>query len=168
MNSLNHYAYGSIGNWLYTKLAGLEMEEPGYKTFRVSPQFIKGITRVELEYESVYGKIALAWRCENGQIAVDLTVPANTTAFLKLPEKAETLTLGSGSYHYEYATETRLEQERYSLETALHTVLEHPAARETAPAANRPAGGTPRSPWESGRRRSDSAGGPGRAESRGT
>lgn len=129
MNSLNHYAYGSIGNWLYTKLAGLEMEEPGYKTFRVSPQFIKGITRVELEYESVYGKIALAWRCENGQIAVDLTVPANTTAFLKLPEKAETLTLGSGSYHYEYATETRLEQERYSLETALHTVLEHPAAR---------------------------------------
>lgn len=33
MNSLNHYAYGSIGNWLYTKLCGLEILEPGYKKF---------------------------------------------------------------------------------------------------------------------------------------
>ena len=25
MNSLNHYAYGSIGNWLYTRLCGLRL-----------------------------------------------------------------------------------------------------------------------------------------------
>ena len=29
MNSLNHYAYGSIGNWLYTRLCGLRLLEPG-------------------------------------------------------------------------------------------------------------------------------------------
>lgn len=129
MNSLNHYAYGSIGNWLYTRLCGLEPVEPGYKVFAVKPQFIKGITWTHLEYESVYGKICLAWRCENGKITVDLTVPANTTALLTLPEQTETLTLGSGSYHYEYATHTRLEQDRYTLETPLHAVLKHPAAR---------------------------------------
>ncbi len=129
MNSLNHYAYGSIGNWLYTRLCGLQIVEPGYKVFSVRPQFVKGITWTELEYESVYGKIALSWRCEGGRITVDLTVPANTTALLTLPEQAETLTLGSGQYHYEYATDTRLEQDRYTMETPLHTVLEHPAAR---------------------------------------
>ena len=129
MNSLNHYAYGSIGNWLYTRLCGLQAVEPGYKIFRVAPQFIKGITWAELEYESVYGKIALAWRCEGGKITVDLTVPANTTAILVLPEQTESLTLGSGCYHYEYPTETRLEQDRYTMETPLHIVLDHPAAR---------------------------------------
>ncbi|HIZ49218.1 MAG TPA: glycoside hydrolase family 78 protein [Candidatus Gemmiger excrementavium] len=129
MNSLNHYSYGSIGSWLYTRLCGLEIVEPGYKVFAVKPRFIKGITWAKLEYESVYGKIALAWRCEGGKITVDLTVPANTTALLTLPEKTDTLTLGSGSYHYEYDTDTRLEQDRYTMETPLHTVLEHPAAR---------------------------------------
>ena len=129
MNSLNHYAYGSVGNWLYTRLCGLRMLEPGYKRFAVIPGFIKGITHAELSYESVYGTIKTAWRCEGGKITVDLTVPANTTAELSLPEKGETLMLGSGVYHYEYPTETRLEQQRYSLETPLRVMLAHPAAR---------------------------------------
>ena len=129
MNSLNHYAYGSIGNWLYTKLCGLEILEPGYKKFALRPQFIKGITHAELTYESVYGKIAIAWRCESGKITVDVTVPANTTAELTLPEQTETLTLGSGSYRYEYATETSLEIDRYSLETPLRVIMEHPVAQ---------------------------------------
>ena len=129
MNSLNHYAYGSIGNLLYTKLCGLEILEPGYKKFALRPQFIKGITHAELEYESVYGKISIAWQCEGGKITVNATIPANTTAELTLPEQTETLTLGSGSYHYEYATETSLEIDRYSLETPLHIILGHPAAQ---------------------------------------
>ncbi|MCR5450818.1 MAG: glycoside hydrolase family 78 protein [Solobacterium sp.] len=129
MNSLNHYAYGSIGYWLYTRLCGLRMLEPGYKKFAVCPAFIKGITHAALEYESVYGKIKAAWKCEKGIITLDITVPVNTTAIVSLPEKNETIELGSGSYHYEYETETRLEQERYTLETPLRVMLEHPAAR---------------------------------------
>ena len=129
MNSLNHYAYGSIGNWLYTKLCGLESVEPGYKKFALHPQFIKGITHAELEYESAYGKIAIAWRCEDRKITVDVTVPANTTAALTLPESDEMLTLGSGSYHYEYPTETDLMKDCYTMETPLHVIMEHPVAR---------------------------------------
>ncbi len=129
MNSLNHYAYGSIGSWLYTRLCGLRLLEPGYRKFAVVPGFIKGITWAKLRYESVYGAIETSWRCEDGIITVDLTVPANTTALLTLPEKGEALTLGSGSYHYEYGTETRLEQDRYTLETPLHVMLDHPVAQ---------------------------------------
>ena len=129
MNSLNHYAYGSIGYWLYTRLCGLRLVEPGYKTFAVAPRFTRGITWAELTYDSVYGEIRTAWRCEGGTITVDLTVPANATALLTLPEKDETLTLGSGVYHYEYATGTHLEQARYTLETPLRVLLEHPAAQ---------------------------------------
>ena len=129
MNSLNHYAYGSIGYWIYTRLCGLQRLEPGYRRFAVKPGFIKGITYTDLTYESVYGTIRTAWKCERGKITIDLTVPANTTALLTLPEKDETLELGSGIYHYEYDTETRLEQDRYTLETVLNVMLEHPAAK---------------------------------------
>ena len=37
--------------------------------------------------------------------------------------------MGSGSYHYEYATETSLEIDRYSLETPLRVIMEHPVAQ---------------------------------------
>ena len=129
MNSLNHYAYGSIAFWMYTRLCGLQPVEPGYKKFAVAPMFMKGITHAELTYDSVYGEIRTAWKCENGKITVDLAVPANTTALLTLPEKEETLELGSGSWHYEYETETRLEQDRYTLEIPLRVMMEHPAAK---------------------------------------
>lgn len=129
MNSLNHYAYGSIGNWMYSRLAGLRLLEPGYRKFAVKPMFMKGITWVKLSFESVYGIIGIHWRCEEGAIRVDVTVPVGTQCVLILPEQEEEILLGSGYYTYEYATETRLEQERYTLETPLKTMLHHPAAK---------------------------------------
>ncbi|MBR2808383.1 MAG: family 78 glycoside hydrolase catalytic domain [Oscillospiraceae bacterium] len=128
MNSLNHYAYGSIGTWLYTRLAGLKLAEAGYKKFIVEPKFIKGITNVNLSFDSVYGQIGIAWRCEKGMITVNVKIPANTTAIVHLPEKDETLELGSGSYTWEYPTETKLELDRYTMEIPLRVMLEHPAA----------------------------------------
>lgn len=119
MNSLNHYAYGSIGSWLYEKAAGIRCMEPGYKKIRIQPMLTKGMTKVSAEFESVYGTVKSAWSCKDGRICVDIRIPANTTAVLCLPEKEEELTVGSGSYHYEYATDTCLEFDKYSLESTL-------------------------------------------------
>ncbi|MBQ9643844.1 MAG: family 78 glycoside hydrolase catalytic domain, partial [Lachnospiraceae bacterium] len=65
MNSLNHYAYGSIGSWLYTRLAGLRILEPGYKRFEIRPHFMQGIEWVKLGYDSSYGPIRVEWSCLN-------------------------------------------------------------------------------------------------------
>lgn len=119
MNSLNHYAYGSIGSWLYEKAAGIQSLEPGYKKIRIRPMLTKGMTEVSAEFESVYGTIKSAWSCKEGKISVDIVIPANTTAVICLPEKEEELTAGSGSYHYEYETDTCLEFDKYSLESTL-------------------------------------------------
>lgn len=127
MNSLNHYAYGSIGDWLYRKLAGINELQPGYRSFEIRPQMVKGICSVRASLETVYGTIRSAWSCKNHQITVEVEIPVNTTAQLYLPER-EMVTLGSGKYRYAYATETELETERYSMETPLHVVLNHPAA----------------------------------------
>ena len=129
MNSLNHYAYGSIGSWLYEKIAGIRPEEPGYKKICIQPILTKGMTEVSASYESVYGTIKSAWSCKNGKIRIDVQIPANTTALLCLPEKPGTISVGSGSYHYEYDTDTHLEFDRFSMESTLGELLEEELGR---------------------------------------
>lgn len=130
MNSLNHYAYGSIGDWMYEKLAGISPLQPGYKEIRIKPQFIKGITGVDASFDSVYGVIRSAWSCKDGKIVVDVSIPANTAAQVYLPEKEEVLRLGSGSWHYEYETETKLELDRFTMDTTLGALVQEPLAVE--------------------------------------
>jgi alpha-L-rhamnosidase len=126
MNSFNHYAYGSIGNWMVQKLGGLNIAEPGYKKSRIAPIPVKGITRASAELETPYGKLSCAWDCKNGKLYADIIVPANTTAEVTLPDSNDTFTLGSGSYHYEYATDLVLGKERYSMESTFGELLQNP------------------------------------------
>ncbi|WP_315792574.1 family 78 glycoside hydrolase catalytic domain [Paenibacillus sp. BIC5C1] len=128
MNSLNHYAYGSIGEWMYRKLAGINQLEAGFKKILIKPQFIIGVTWVESAYQSVYGEIKSSWSCMAGKIVVRVTIPANSTAIIVLPEKAEHVEVGSGSYIFEYATQTSLERERYTMDSTLKEIVEEPAA----------------------------------------
>lgn len=130
MNSLNHYAYGSIGYWMYEKLAGINLLKPGYKEILIQPRFIKGITEVEASFDSVYGEIRSAWSCKNGKITIDVTIPANTTAQIVLPEREEILQVGSGTWHYEYATDTKLEIDRFSMDSTLGELVQEPLAVE--------------------------------------
>ena len=130
MNSLNHYAYGSVGAWMYRKIAGLSQLEPGYKKFQVKPMFVKGIEEWGTEFESVYGKIVAKTSCKNGKIHVHVEVPANTTAVIILPEKEEVHEVGSGVYDYEYETKTCLAVERFSMDSTLGEIVAEPLAVE--------------------------------------
>jgi alpha-L-rhamnosidase len=130
MNSLNHYAYGSIGDWMYEKLAGINPAKPGYKEIRIQPRFIKGITSVDASFDSVYGVIRSAWSCKEGKIVIDVTIPANTTAQIVLPEKEEVLEVGSGYWHYEYDTDTELELDRFTMDMTLGALIQEPLAVE--------------------------------------
>lgn len=91
MNSFNHYAYGAVGDWLYRTVAGIQPEEsaPGYKRFVVAPQPGGGLTFAEGELETMYGRIRSAWKLgENGVIELEVTVPPNTSAEIRLPGAA--------------------------------------------------------------------------------
>ncbi|WP_281890685.1 alpha-L-rhamnosidase [Paenibacillus sp. YYML68] len=88
MNSYNHYAYGSIGEWLYRVAAGLDTDEeyPGYKKSRIAPQLTDAIDYAQASYCSMYGVVAAGWeRQENGAISVKVTIPPNTGATVILP-----------------------------------------------------------------------------------
>lgn len=102
MNSFNHYAYGAIGEWLYTYVAGIEIDElhPGYKHIILAPHPGGGLTNVNAEFNSIHGKIQSSWKIEGGNFVYDVEIPANTTATVILPKSKEKKEIGSGKYSF--------------------------------------------------------------------
>jgi len=110
MNSYNHYAYGSIVEWIYRYIIGLEIDEtkPAYKHFYVQPHFDSNIEWVKVKRETAYGEIKIEWRVEKEQAFLYISVPPNTSATLRIDEtnwKAEHDVgrhLGSGNYKFTF------------------------------------------------------------------
>jgi alpha-L-rhamnosidase len=87
MNSLNYYAYGSIGEWLYAAVAGIDAdpERPGFKHILLRPHPGGRLTYVKAAYDSMYGRIVSHWRTEDDRFAWQVTIPPNTTATVYVP-----------------------------------------------------------------------------------
>ncbi|MBD3384365.1 Bacterial alpha-L-rhamnosidase [candidate division KSB1 bacterium] len=98
MNSFNHYAYGAIGKWLYSTVAGIDIdaEKPGYKHIIIHPRPGGGLTSAQAFIETVYGTAASQWKISEDQMILEVTVPANTTAEIHFPgDKAVSLNADS-------------------------------------------------------------------------
>ncbi|WP_431953381.1 family 78 glycoside hydrolase catalytic domain [Actinacidiphila sp. bgisy167] len=85
MNSFNHYAYGAVGEWMYRTMAGVSAAEPGYRKVLIAPQPGEGIHHVDFRHQTPYGTVRSAWDTTGGAMRLDVTVPANTTAQVRVP-----------------------------------------------------------------------------------
>lgn len=91
MNSFNHYAYGSVGQFLYENIAGLKGTAPGFRSIRFAPLIDARLGWCSAAYDSVSGHWESEWRIhEDGSVSIRLVVPENCTAKVVLPycEKA--------------------------------------------------------------------------------
>ncbi len=86
-HSLNHYAYGAIGNWLYQVVAGIAPGAPGYRHIIFQPQPGGGLTFASATYQSLYGEIAANWQIDGERFQLTVTVPTNTTATVVIPTR---------------------------------------------------------------------------------
>ena len=88
MNSLNHYAYGSIMEWFYRDAAGLAPVEscPGFRRVRMEPHPDARLAEIDFSYESPVGLYRSAWRV-TGEKSIEwtMTVPFGGEAELVLP-----------------------------------------------------------------------------------
>ncbi|MBW7458894.1 alpha-L-rhamnosidase, partial [Paenibacillus sepulcri] len=88
MNSFNHYSLGSVGEWMFRYMGGIEAD-PGKPAFRhtiIRPQPGGKLTRVNAQYESLYGTVATEWHLnEEGHFRLSVRIPANTTASVHVP-----------------------------------------------------------------------------------
>lgn len=87
MNSFNHYAYGAIGEWMYRVIAGIDIDpaQPGYRHVLIQPHPGGGLTWAKASVHSMYGKVGSSWEMKDGTMTMDVEVPANTTATVRLP-----------------------------------------------------------------------------------
>jgi alpha-L-rhamnosidase len=87
LRSFNHPNYGSIGEWFFESLGGLQPDEdhPGFEHFFVRPQAEGPLMQADVAYRSVRGWIRSAWKKENGRLEMRVEVPAGTTATIRVP-----------------------------------------------------------------------------------
>lgn len=127
MNSFNHYAYGAVGDWLYRVALGLGVDEqrPGYRHSIISPRTGHAFDWAEGSFQSSYGTLKIRWERQkkdgNSIIVLCVTIPANTTARIRLEPGASVVTAdglqfmekggiwsaetGSGEWKVEYQME---------------------------------------------------------------
>ena len=118
MNSFNHYAFGSVGEYLYSVVGGIRAESPGYDKIRIQPVPGEGLNWAAASYDSVHGQIKTRWERTPKGLDLSVTIPPNTTAtvyvpaadakgvvapadgakFLRIEKGAAVYEVGSGSY----------------------------------------------------------------------
>ena len=98
MNSFNHYAYGAIGEWIYSTVCGLDIDpdQPGYKHAIVKPQPGGELTWAKATVATPYGELASRWELKAGMLELEVTVPPNTTATVHMPADKATAVTESG------------------------------------------------------------------------
>ena len=129
MNSLNHYSYGAIVEYLYRDVAGLKALEPGFKKALITPLMNGKLKYMNMTYDSAYGEYKVSWKVlKDGNVSVDIQVPFGCSAVIGLPfYEGEVTEVAAGSYHYEYHPIEDLRQ-RYNHKTMFKDMMHDPEA----------------------------------------
>lgn len=97
-SSYNHYAYGCVGDWMYRNIGGITAGSPGYKHIIFAPDLSCGLTYASCSHITPFGKAACDWQLAGDECIIDLEVPVNTTAELRVRDLV--LKLVSGKYYF--------------------------------------------------------------------
>ncbi|KAH6642002.1 bacterial alpha-L-rhamnosidase-domain-containing protein, partial [Boeremia exigua] len=101
MTSFNHYAFGSVADWMHSKIGGLAPGEPGWKTTLVAPEPGGNIRSANATYLSPYGVVRSTWNVTSAGFALEVQVPPNAGADVVLPDgKNQTVRVGSGIHNF--------------------------------------------------------------------
>jgi alpha-L-rhamnosidase len=92
MNSFNHYSLGSVGEWLYRCVAGIELDPQvnGFRRFLIRPWPGGGLEHAQASYQSIQGVIESRWQREGKMLTLEVRIPANTQARVYIPSEEGT------------------------------------------------------------------------------
>ena len=85
MNSFNHYAYGAVGEWMYSVIGGIRPTAPGFKKILFAPEPGGGLTSAQCELDTPQGRAACCWQLRGKTLRGEVEVPPHTKADLRLP-----------------------------------------------------------------------------------
>lgn len=137
MNSLNHYAYGSIVEWMYRNAAGIQPLEsaPGFRRFRLRPKPHYLLKFIRAEFMSPVGKIISRWDIkDDGSVSFYFKIPFNATAELILPDAEEpylqgVIELECGEHYFSYKP-VKPYRKMFGVDTSMRELLQNEKAAE--------------------------------------
>ncbi len=96
-DSRDHYSKGALCEWLFSEMCGIKVV--GENKFEIAPLPGGKFTYAKTEYLSAYGKVTSGWQKTEKGYKYTISVPANTTASLSLPDgRKETLLAGEYTF----------------------------------------------------------------------
>jgi alpha-L-rhamnosidase len=103
MTSFNHYAYGSVAQFLHETVGGIapDKADPGYMTVLVAPVPGGQITSAKAKHLGPYGEIEVEWAVKKGAgFHLQVKVPPNSRAVIKMPGSGRVIKVGSGVHKF--------------------------------------------------------------------
>ena len=95
--SMNHFAFGCVGEYLFKDILGINPLKPGYAEVEINPDIESGLDYAEGSYDSIWGKIGVAWKLEKGVLSLDIELPPDVTARVA----GQTDVVRCGRHHFE-------------------------------------------------------------------
>jgi alpha-L-rhamnosidase len=85
--SHNHPNLGSIGEWYFEYLAGIQPDpdHPGFKHFSIQPFVPNNLEWAGADYHSMHGLIRSHWKKQGDKLILEVKIPVNTTATVYIP-----------------------------------------------------------------------------------
>ncbi len=101
MTSFNHYALGSIADWMHRVIGGIEAIDAGYRRVRVAPR-PGALSRASARLESPYGPITTEWTMEEGDFSLLVHLPTGVTGTVDMPD-GSCVEIGPGDHAFRSA-----------------------------------------------------------------
>ena len=130
MNSLNHYSYGAVMEYVFRDLAGIQPMEPGFTRVRFAPQPTWRLKELSFAYDSVSGEYASHWRVNaDGTLTVRFEVPFGCAAQAVLPGCGRVIELPAGVWEETYRPDVDYRL-KYTMNSRLDEMKDDPEALE--------------------------------------
>jgi hypothetical protein len=86
--SNNHMMLGHLMEWFYSGLGGIRQlsGSDSYDKIVISPEIVGNITWVESKFKTIHGEVISNWKIENNNIIMNIKIPVNCTAIVKIPQ----------------------------------------------------------------------------------
>ncbi len=89
MNSRNHFAFGTVAEWMQRYLLGVDLAEgsSGYRRISIRPRVAPGIPGAKGDVGTLYGTIHTDWRVDGDTLRLEVGLPTGTTGVVYLPKR---------------------------------------------------------------------------------
>ena len=103
MNSFNHYAYGSVADWIYSVAGGIQRipEFPGYEKVKIAPVPDERLDWLSVTLDTRHGKIYSGWKKTGNVWRYEITTPVDAVVVIDGKEQQAT----KGTYLFYSAIE---------------------------------------------------------------